>query len=429
MDVLETTTPHTPPTSHEARPPIPTVMATPRLEKRRRWQEDKIKNSRDKSKKKPATTPAEQSRPEASTSAATETHDVPHDSHAICTAGGRLRVVPHRSASEWKVIRELKLCAGCLTKTIPPHKPGDEHAVCTGQPHAQWNKAEIARIRKASNQLKGRNKLPEQGQIRAMQHNEPVLPACHLVASIQSGNATSLGFGPGPYPAHVNVGYGNGYHLAVGSSYVAPPTPGHFFTLPVPGPRSHGPSFYLHPQNRLARSTQYSQRQVAPSDSSATHVDGLDEAVVAGEPLIVRTPQRAPALMKTPTKRSRELEFNVLGIDPPTPDTTGLPENLIEEFGPTGMQPEHTTVMPASESSGLVPIDPVKPREWDGETKVADEPDDALKNLVADLSSIEKSLSKRNTVLPEERSWTLKGLQSSSLVSHVPMTRLDRWLI
>jgi hypothetical protein len=228
---------------------------------------------------------------------------------------------------------------------------------------------------------------------------------------IHSGSAIPRGYDP--YPAHSTTGCGTGYPIAVGFPCLAPPTPGHLFPLPSPGPRSQGLGPHLHPQNRLALSTRYSQQQVARSDSSATHVEGLDETLVAGEPLIARTPQRAQALVKTPTKRSKELEL--LGIDPPTPDTTGLPEFLFENFGPTGTPPAHTTAMPASESSGLVPIDPGKYHEWDGETRVPDESVDAF----AALSFIEKSLSERQTLLPVERSWTLKGMHSPSLVSHI----------
>jgi hypothetical protein len=66
--------------------------------------------------------------------------------------------LPDRSPSQWKTIRELKLCARCLTRTIPPHKPGFEGAPCKGQPYEPWNASGIERIRRASMRLAGRTR-------------------------------------------------------------------------------------------------------------------------------------------------------------------------------------------------------------------------------------------------------------------------------
>jgi hypothetical protein len=103
---------------------------TRREKRRREWQEEKIRAIREKKGlAEESSVGAESSRAESQFSVAT---------------GYQQRLLSYgRTESQWRVIEDLELCARCLTRTNPPHGPGDSYAPCTGQRNAPFDYATI----------------------------------------------------------------------------------------------------------------------------------------------------------------------------------------------------------------------------------------------------------------------------------------------
>jgi hypothetical protein len=122
-----------------SQPDVP-ITETLRLQRRRAWHVRKIKESAQKhvlnrpaSRNEYLDSPKPNPEPTTSTQTALEIASCP---------------LPDRSPGQWKIIRELKLCSGCLTRTTPPHKPHTDGAPCEGRPYALFDKVNIGRIRK-----------------------------------------------------------------------------------------------------------------------------------------------------------------------------------------------------------------------------------------------------------------------------------------
>jgi hypothetical protein len=404
--VFEKTTPHAALASFGAHPQNRADQETPRQKKRREWQEGKIKKSREKNQKKPGADSAEQSGPGISDSAGSETPDAPQSSQTIGAEHKERYPRPVRSMSEWKEIRELKLCASCLTRTVPAHKPGGEGAPCIGQPDVPFDKAKIARIRK---ELLGLDKASRGVRTGPLQQSR----------SRQPGNDARNNYQMVPpqgflqYTFHNGAGSSCHLPLILNTPYVAPATPGDLFLRPELVTRTLGRNAYPERPSRLGRSTQYSRQTVARSESSATHVDGSD-----GLPPIEQSSDAFSSATQTPVtpiKSSKDLAVNLFGMDPPTPSTTGVPEIHVEDFGPTCEEPRYSAAIPVPESSGLVPRDATNSREWDGETKVSDtveevKPAEAIGHASSKASEMEKLRSEEETKFSPVRSWTLQGL-------------------
>jgi hypothetical protein len=408
--VLKTTTPHAALVSFGPRPHNLADQETPRQKKRREWQDDKIKKSREKNKKKPGADSAEQSGPGISDSAGSETPDAPQSSQTIGIEHKGRYPRPDRSPSEWKEIRELKLCASCLMKTVPAHKPGDEGAPCAGQSDVPFDKAKIARIRKElRKELLGLDKASRgvrTGPLHQSRSRQPGNDAWNNYQMIASQGSPQYR----PYN-----GTGSSHHLVMtlNTSSGAPATPVGLFVRPEPIPTTLGRSPYPERPSRLDRSTRYSRQTVARSESSATHVDGSD-----GLPHVEQSSDACSSTVHTPVtpiKHSKDLAVNLFGMDWPTPSTTGVPEIRVEDFGPICEEPRHSAAIPVPESSGLVPRDGNNSREWDGETKVsvtADEfkPAEATGDASSKALALEKLRSDEESKFSPVRSWTLQGL-------------------
>jgi hypothetical protein len=140
--------------NHGAQQYNPIGAETARQRKRREWQEAKIEKIRSKNRGI-----VEGKQLDSTTSAILDEHVEPQYPGAKPSSSrDQVGSSPDRSPSQWKTIRELKLCARCLTRTIPPHKPGFEGAPCEGQPYEPWNASGIERIRRASMRLAGRTR-------------------------------------------------------------------------------------------------------------------------------------------------------------------------------------------------------------------------------------------------------------------------------
>jgi len=355
---------------------------------------EKIKKSRDESKKKIAASSAEHSGLTASTDTASETYGVNLEPQGSCDTGERIRSGPDRSPGQWKTICKWGLCAGCLTRTIPPHKPGSDGAPCKGQPYALFEEVDISRVEKGLSELRAGPKRTRGKHGQQDRHNRP-------------GNVSSTARQPGhtvvasQFPFHRGLSHTKGSFFVQGHGYGVPATPPYLFAFSAPAFNFHQPSSY----RRLERSSKYDRCTVTASSGSVTQISATDE------PCIARTPQYSHASMTTNVKRFAERNIDIMGIHPPTPV---IPEIHIEvDIGPTYTSPQKAAVMPCPESSksafGLTIHDP----DWDGETRVAGsihgQADTAEEDLSTSALLVEKLLRKTERIMSSApRSWTLQ---------------------
>jgi hypothetical protein len=127
---------------------------TPHEKRRRGWHKVEIKSNREKKRlNEISLLAAESSRAESPLSPAVkESHPSPP------AQGRRCHPLYERTEGQWRDIENLRLCASCLTRTTPPHGPGDSHAPCLGQPHAAFNTAKVSMIRKALEELEAEHR-------------------------------------------------------------------------------------------------------------------------------------------------------------------------------------------------------------------------------------------------------------------------------
>lgn len=422
MNELETTTPPTPPAGTNDPPHYDAGTETPREKKRREWQENKIRQSREKSHKKVEATATEQDGAKLSPSDAYETHDASQDRQTSGTAGGRVHPPVDRTPGQWKTIRKLKLCARCLNLTIPPHKPTDAHARCTGQQNAPWDKSEIDRIRKASNRLAGRNIASERVQAEPTQQNGPwprERARSRSIQHIQPQNNS-------PCASYSNIGRGEQFppFFGIGNLSAVPGTSEGFNTLSAQRTVFHGSISSHHPSSRLHQSAGYNGHRVTQSHSSDTQVGDLYGSSAADGPCIVRSPQYVRRQSTKPRKLLEERNMDVVGIDPPTPLIPTI--QIDEALGVTDEPPQNTAVMPDPESSNAVPRLSGDDRTWDDETKVLEGPIGpgheivVVEGFTTSERLIEKLLPEIKVVPPVDRTLTLKGSFFCSSVSAVP---------
>jgi hypothetical protein len=196
----EPVAPHLPqavdPDTH-AQSTAPARMETRREKKRREWHEGKISASREKIQR-------QQESLLVAGSSRTESH------FPSATEGKQRHPSYGRTESQWRVIEELKLCACCLTRTTPPHRPGNRHAPCIGQQNAPFDHAKLSIIRKALDKLKAehrrseslrwpeiispqRNRQKHPSDSSANQSQRPLVsPFSHDASDIAGGSLKSL---------------------------------------------------------------------------------------------------------------------------------------------------------------------------------------------------------------------------------------------
>jgi hypothetical protein len=385
---LTTTAPHTPhPDLEEALSTCSTRTETRREKRRREWHENKIRGSREKKQHNQATTPEEQFGLRAPQYAGPGYHCAPEHEHARSGAGRRRHPLHGRTESQWLVIEELKLCAGCLSRTTPPHKPGDGHAPCVGQPHAAFNDAKISAIRKALDRLKAEHRRvdgQEQAGTGSLQRSKQWRPG----DTSSQGSQHTLDQGNKPRHRHADVDHG-GCVLDV----LGPPNEAYA--------KSEGGLHPFAPLYNLSNSSSYPQpgvRGATPSQCSASQAEVLDGSfsnVYLNLPSVIEkvSPQAAK-----PDDLSSEL---LRGMASLTPLLSGLPGFLIEEE--IASIEEHTplaAVIPDCESSSDVPRFQVE--DWDTKTKVPESPQE---NLACSHEPAWKKM-----LRPYDRSWTVQGL-------------------
>ncbi|KAH3995762.1 hypothetical protein HBI56_146700 [Parastagonospora nodorum] len=407
MDILETPSPSTPhtdcgPSLHDF------ATKTPRLKRRREWQEGKIAGSRAKNKNKSVAAPAAQGGSMVSASTTeTETHDAFQSQvlQGSCSAGGKAHPLPDRSPGQWKTIRQLKLCAGCLTRTIPPHNQGSEDAPCKGQPDALFDKVKISRIRR---ELQGRYMDSERARRKYGQQSKQPQPGDVSSPFYQHGNPfLSLRHSLHPAVSHFD-------HVlpVLGNASGVPATPGYLLALTAPPFNVHDPSSVFHPRERLSGSKQCAMQRVSRSSGSVTQIGDSDRLLVPNEPCIARTPYYSHASAAINVKQSSEQNIDIMGMDPPTPV---IPKILIEaDIGPTSESLQETAVMPCSESSKSAFTVAANDHDWDDETRVPETIHGSQdKNHVEeDLSTsallVEKLMGETAGIMSSvPRSWTL----------------------
>jgi hypothetical protein len=374
---------------------------TRRTKRRREWQENKIKTTRGKKQHNQAATSGEQTGIHAPQHAGPESPCTAGHSHAGLATGRRRHPSHGRTESQWKVIEELRLCAGCLTKTTPPHKPGDAHAPCTGLPNAAFDHAKIAVIRKAVGRLEAdicRSEGLEWSGSRSPQ----------WYRQWRSGDASSEGSqrtlwqGNNMRHQHAHAGH-SGYDSSMpGLLHEACATSGGSL-------HPFAPLYNLHDQNS------YHQDQVGfatPTQRSAPHAADLAEPSASSAKIgMVISTGELTSHAAAPSSDSTEL----LGMAPATPLIPSHQGELIEED--LGTLEDHTpriAVIPVCESSSGVPRLSIE--DWDTVTKVPEGPPE---EIVSSEDRVDKKI-----LHLEDRSWTMQGLWTSlvsSPYSHIPI--------
>jgi hypothetical protein len=382
--------PPAPPTDLGALPSSCTRTETRREKRRREWHEGKIKSSRDKKQHGQATTPEEQLGHRDPQHAGPESPYASAQSPTYPAAGGKRHHPSHgRTESQWKDIEELRLCAGCLTRTTPPHKPGDGHAPCTGQPNAPFDLAKIAVIRKALDKLKIEHRRSDSlgwPDTISPQRNRQWRPGD--TSSNASQHTLCQGIEPGRrYP---EAGHGEYESGPPGVSYDTRTTSGGGLNPFAPLYNLHNPSSYTHP--RVGFTTL--------SQGSASQAEGLARPSPACS-LAVNTAGSRPSQAAAPANQSAEL---VAGIAPATPLLSGHPGELIEEdLGTIEELPPRIAAILDFQSSGDVPR--VSVEDWDTFTRV---PEDPTEDLISNKDPVERKMLHFG-----DRSWTIQGLCSS----------------
>lgn len=332
----------------------------------------------------------------------TETHDAsqPQELQGCCNASGEAHPLPDRSPDQWKIIRKLKLCAGCLTRTVPPHTPCSDGAPCKGQPKAPFDDTKIKRIKKEV--LKRRADL-ERTYGKHGQQNRQTWTGNVSSTARQHGHCLV----PPQYSPYVGTSQTVEGPPVLGNRYGVPATPGHIFATAVPPYDFHCYSSFLHPRERLYRSNEYARRTVTRSSGSVT------ETAVADELCIVRTPQYSYATMKTNVKQSTERNVDFMGMDPPTPVIPAI--HIETEIGPAHESQQEVAGVPVPESSASAFGLSVNDHNWDGETEVAEsthgpeDKDTVEEDLTTSALLVEKLLRKTERIMSSvPRSWTLQ---------------------
>jgi hypothetical protein len=384
----ELPTPPTPHADQEASSTGSTRTETRREKRRREWQENKIRQSREKKQHNQAPTYDEKVGLRVPRTAGPEPQRALEHDHTGTISGGRRHPSHGRTENQWIVIEELKLCAGCLTRTTPPHKPGDLHAPCTGQPNAAFDGAKISMIRKALEQLKAEirhnDDLGRTG-IRSLQRNRQWHPG----DTSSTGSQHTLYSGIESRHPHADAGHSE---YASGTS-----RPTHEIHVMPGGSHPFAPLYNLHASNSFL---QRSFGTATPSQGTAAQEENPDKPLSDVHLNVSCVTEAVP--LQAETTRNRSLEL-LAGIAPPTPLISGLPGFLIEEeLGPIEEHTQLVALIPDCESSSDVPR--VKVEDWDTKTKVPEGPQEGF---TLSKVPIEKKL-----LHFYDRSWTMQGLCS-----------------
>jgi hypothetical protein len=379
---LTTAAPHTPHPGSEAFSTCSTRTETRREKRRREWQEGKIRKSRERKQHNQATTPEEQIgfRPPQHTGR--ESLCAPELKHTRSAAVGRRHPLHGRTESQWDVIKELKLCAGCLSRTTPPHKPSDGHAPCAGQPNVAFEDAKISAIRKALDRLKAEHRRDD-GQAQAgTRHWRPG-------DNSLDGSQHTFCQGIETRRRHADAG-----HVDHVLDVFGPPHEAH--AMSDGDPHSFAPLYNL---SNSSSCPQPEVRDATPSQCFASQAEVLDGPFSNVYLNILSVIEKVSPQAAQPDHLSSEL---LAGIAPPTPLLSGLPGFLIEEE--IASIEEYTplaAVIPDCESSSGIPR--VQVEDWETKTKVPESPQENL----ADCSNepVWKKI-----LQPYDRAWTIQGL-------------------
>jgi hypothetical protein len=387
MSGLPTTAPHTPHTDLDA-PSISPIHTETRREKRRReWQENKIRKSREKKQYNQATPLAEQIGLQVPGHAVHRSDCAPEHEHTRSAAGRRRHPLHGRSESQWLVIEELKLCAGCLSRTTPPHKPGDGHAPCTGQPNATFEDAKISAIRKALDRLRAAHRRDdglEQTCNKSPQRGRQWRPG----DTSSDGSQYTLCQGNEPRHRHADV-------------YVSDTFDPQYEAHAIPSDNPH-PFAPLYNLSNSSSCPQPGVRGTAPSQCLASHAEDLYGSFSSVHLNIGGLIENVLPRTAKPDDHSSEL---LAGMAPPTPLISGLPGLLIEEeLVSIGEHMHPSAVIPDCESSSVVPR--VEVEDWEVKTKVCESPQESL----ACSNELAWKL-----LQPYDRTWTMQGLCPSQV--------------
>jgi hypothetical protein len=383
-------TPLAPPADLVAFPSSSARTETRREKRRREWHEGKIRSSREKKQHNQATTPEEQIGYRDPQPAGPVSPFASAQSPTYPATGGKRHQPSHgRTESQWKVIEELRLCAGCLTRTTPPHKPGDEHAPCTGQQNAPFDHAKMAVIRKALDKLKAEFRRSDSlGQPNTTSPQWNRQWRLRETSSNMSQHTLCQGIEPGcQYPEAGLSEYESG---VAGLTYDIHPTPGGGFNLFAPLYNLHNTSSSPHPRVGFTTLNQ----------GSASQAEGLAHLSSPANSHVVDAAGNRPSRAAASSSQSAEL---VAGMAPATPLISGRPGELIEEdLGTIEELTPRIAVMVDFQSSADVLR--VNVENWDTLTRVSE-------GLPADLISSKDPIEKKMLHFGD-RSWTMQGLYS-----------------
>ncbi|KAH7382735.1 hypothetical protein DE146DRAFT_240414 [Phaeosphaeria sp. MPI-PUGE-AT-0046c] len=383
---------------------------TPRDRRRRAWHTAKIEERRAKQRLNQSTKSPDRGGLMVTCSPVAETCHAPLDAYLDHDAYLHENKPHDRTHGQWKIIKELGLCAACLTRTIPSHKPSDQRAPCKGRLSVPFEDADIPTIRREL--ARHKNDVRRKGNANRMavqsngrrQQRLPVSAPAYGDKRMPNQNTEST----------VQYDYTN--HSQQGGDM-------HAESLPfAPLYNFQDPSYYdpYHAHASLHGGPQ--EHSGARSQSSITLEHPGQVESVPDESQILQMLHPIDFESATPPKQSAVLDMDVMGMTPITPL---IPTIHVE--GETELKDaasHRIGFMPNGDIGTLMAPTSDYDRDWDSVTNVAEglEQTKLQDTVHGDLSSsrllVELFVDEGKVIpLPADRSWTLKGLYTSLVSS------------
>jgi hypothetical protein len=368
-DEFETSTPDTPHADRAAATKGSALVETPRIKKRREWQEGKIRESREKKLGKQNTPPADQRGRAVSQSPDSELYGALHGSDPHTGTAGRIgQSLRQCIVDAEKGSNDLQSRVGSSTGAIPSQIPNHEHAPCIDQLVAAVAETISTNVRRELVTIAAdihRNSCLEQMGTKPMQQSWQPQPGYTPPTSSQ--RTLYRGIEPtvqytGPFQLAFNpndLRQSHGVH-AIPHSSAQRHSP--LYNLNSPDP------FYQQSFGAIATS-EYNQKQMAQSESSATQAGDLEWTSPGGQAVVAHTLKNRDTRATTPVTRS-DIDDNLAGITPSTPVTICVEDFENEYLETASGQAHFAAVMPDFASSNCAPRLSADGCDWDTATKV-----------------------------------------------------------
>lgn len=380
---------------------------TPRDKRRREWHNNKIEGRREKQRQTRGTSSAASGNLMGLGPAVAETENAPLSAYADHVVDHQGRRPHDRTPDQWKTIQKLQLCAKCMTRTVPPHKPNDEHAPCKDSSRALFDEAYISAIRKGLARDECSTRRASSSRRKTAESGGRDQQTRHARHSSNGGKNT--------LQASLEPKAGHGYASHRQQTRLLPR-----------GEDAHGGSVPYAPLYNFPRPSSFHPDHTMPftrgiqnknpgTESQSSFTLAHLERVGLGS----SEPPQSPGVLHLVNKRQTTppgqsvSEIDILGIDPVTPlipeiQIDGEAHPLVEKLG---------RILPQSGIGRLMHPVLNHERDWDSITNVAEVVEQAQVDDTVDgdlnLSGrvVEKLIAKAAIKLfAMDRSWTLKGL-------------------